>query len=207
MPDIIYFKNFGDKSRDFLNDTFAWWESKKSLLIFVRLYSYIFLKDPKKQFSEDVRYNVTIEVFINWIFGVTYFLYMETTSLCISSGKCLSKVQIDEDANWNWLLISSCSIWIIHIMHCYRMIKKKNSLFRGFLVARRRRIILELCLCSGTIRFVCYAKSIELRVVNYIMLSRAYARPCDVSRRGISGPGGPFLGPPLITHCASRVAY
>jgi len=48
---------------------------------------------------------------------------------------------------------------------------------------------------GGTIQFVCYAKSIELRVVNYIMLSRAYARPVTYRAvRSPAGPGGPFLG-------------
>jgi len=54
-------------------------------------------------------------------------------------------------------------------------------------------------------RFVYYAKSIELRVVNYIMLSRAYARDPVTYRDAQSGPVGPIrLGPSNNALCPSR---
>jgi len=56
-------------------------------------------------------------------------------------------------------------------------------------------------------RFVYYAKSIELRVVNYIMLSRAYARGPVTYRDAQSGPVAHSARALLIMHCALRVAY
>jgi len=52
-------------------------------------------------------------------------------------------------------------------------------------------------------RFVYYAKSIELRVVNYIMLSRAYARGPVTYRDAQSDPVA-HSGPSNNALCPSR---
>lgn len=121
-------------------------------------------------------------------------VYMENTSFrsrCLTPSKdiCISDA-ITEGEMDSYFELFNLNNAYNDSLHCHRAIKKKTSLFREG-VMRTRVLIREKrgmngrCIIlvrirapvyNGTMRFVYYAKSIELRVVNYIMLSRAYTK-------------------------------